>query len=291
MKAKKNQNLSKQDRVLTVFYTQLSALVNSVQLILPDIAKDQDIEFLHQYRVSLRKVVALLVVFHNFVPKKILLKMKTDSKSLFEASGQLRDLDLLLNKFQQVNLKNKHKSPDKTLVQEIMAKRLEEFKRFLLSTQSREYKDRFVRLQACLNKIKHLNTQVTLNDCWPNLIKQSMQNVHTVYKKLWKQKDDPHIHKLRKNLKQLRYCIELFGVLVKPRKAKTVLSWLKIQQESLGNYNDLQVQSGLLKGHERANKKIKQVLKTGDLTEMRKSLPLSKSDWKILSKKIQPLAG
>ncbi len=279
-----NSYMSKDDSALTVFCAQISASINRVQLLLPDITKDQDIEYLHQYRVTLRKVEALLVIFHNIVPNKILLKMKTDSKALFAATGQVRDLDLLLNKIQQTHSKSKHKFPDITLIQAISAKRQDEFKRFLLSTQNSEYNDRFVHIQACLSQVELRSTQVTLNDCWPNLIKQSMHNVHTAYQRLWKQNDDPHIHKLRKNLKQLRYCIELLGVLVKPRKATSVLSWLKNQQASLGNYNDLQVQWGLLKEHDRANRKIKRGGKN-----IRNSLPLSKSDWKNLRKKIKPL--
>jgi CHAD domain-containing protein len=285
------QNLSKDDCALVIFCNQISALINAVRLMLPNIAKDQDIEVLHQYRVSLRKVEALLIAFHNYVPKKILLDMQADIKALFAATGQLRDLDLLINKFQHTNLKENYTSSDKIFIQAIMSKRQDVFKQFLLSTQKSEYNERFVRLQACLIKVEQRRRQVTLNDCWPVIIKESKYNVHRAYQRLWKTKDDRHIHKLRKHLKQLRYCVELLGVLVKPRKAKLVLSWLKNQQASLGDYNDLQVQWGLLKEHDRANRKIKRVLKIVGGKKLKNALPLSKSDWKNLRKKIQFLAG
>lgn len=284
-------NLSKNDSALTVFCTQISGLIKAIQLILPHIAIDQDVEYLHQYRVSLRKIEALLIVFHDFVPKKILLNMKTECKFLFAASGQLRDFDLLLNKLLRTNPKSKDKFLDITLIQEITAKRQAEFEAFLLTTQKSEYSDRFVRLQGCLSTIEQCSSHISLQECWPTLMKESMHNVYTAYQRLWKKKDDSHIHKLRKSLKQLRYCIELIGVIVKPRKARLVLSWLKSQQESLGNYNDVQVQSALLTVHCQASKKVKCVFVVSDLSHVRKSLPLSKSEWKILRKKLQPLIG
>ena len=63
-------NFSKDVSTLTVFCSLITVLINSVQRTLPDIAKDQDIEALHQYRVSLRQIEALIIVFHNIVPKK-----------------------------------------------------------------------------------------------------------------------------------------------------------------------------------------------------------------------------
>lgn len=286
-----NSNVSKDDSALSVFCTLISGLIKAVQQSLPHFAKDQDIEALHQYRVSLRKIEALLIVFHHFVPKKILLNMKTQCKALFVATGQLRDLDLLLIKLHRANPKSNNKFSDITLIEAINAKRQAEFTAFLLTTQKSEYSARFVRLQDCLSKIERCSSHVSLHHIWPGLMKESMHKVHTAYQKLWKQKDDPHIHKLRKSLKQLRYCIELIGLIVKPRKAKLVLSWLKTQQESLGNYNDLQVQSALLTVHGQESKKVKWAFAVSDLSHVKQSLPLSKSDWKILRKKLQPLIG
>lgn len=284
-----DSNLSKDDSALIVFCTQMSALITAVQLRLPLLAKDQDIEILHQYRVSLRKIEALLIVFHNFVPKKILLNMQTDSRALFAATGQLRDLDLLLNKFQLEKLKSKQKLTDLTLIEQITAKRHDEFTQFLLTIQSSAYKNHIARLQACLSGVEQGSDHQSLQDCWSVLIKESMQKVHTAYQRLWKHKNELQIHKLRKKLKQLRYCIELVGVVVKPREAITVISWLKSHQESLGNYNDIHVQSALLKEYKVANKHIKRVLFTSDLSRNKKSLPLSKSDWKALKKKLHTM--
>jgi len=282
-------NFSKEVGAPTVFCSLITALINSVQRALSDIAKDQDIEALHQYRVNLRQIEALIIVFHNIVPKKILLKMKTESKALFAASGQLRDFDLLVSKLLITNPKSKKKCLDITLIEEITAKRQAEFERFLLTTKNSEYSDHFVRLQCCLSKVEQCSSHVSLQNCWPILMKQSMHNVHKAYQRLWKKKDDSHIHKLRKSLKQLRYCIELIGLIVKPRKARLVLSWLKSQQESLGNYNDLQVQLGLLTVHCQASKTVKRVFESSDLSHVRQSLPLSKSEWKILKKNIKSL--
>jgi len=282
-------NFSKNVSALTVFCSFITVLINSVRRTLPYIAKDQDIEVLHQYRLSVRQIEALLVVFHNIVPKKILLNMKKQSKALFAATGQLRDFDLLLQKFHRANPKRKNKFPDIPLIDEITAQRKAEFEQFLLTTHNSEYSDCFVCLQACLNKVELCSDHASLKDCWPGFMKASMHHVHTAYQRLWKQKDDSHIHTLRKSLKQLRYCIELIGLIVKPRKARVVLSWLKNRQESLGDYNDIQVQSTLLKGYEGANEHIKRACVTSELSHVRQSLPLSKSDWKILRKKIKSL--
>jgi CHAD domain-containing protein len=284
-----NTNLSQHSSAITIFCAQISALIKMVQQKLAELLTGQDVEALHQYRVSLRKIEALLVAFHELIPEKIHKKMKADIKALFSETGQLRDLDVLLNKFQQVNPQYKHTPSEIAFIENISTKRQDEFERFRLTTQSTAYTERFLRLQAYLREVKQHDAHISLNDCWPVLLNECMSKVQTAYKKLWKQEDNRHIHKLRKALKQVRYCVELLGVLVKPHEAKTVLSWLKAQQNSLGNYNDSLVQTALLDAHGRADKAVKSAVISNNLSLDRGSLPLLKSDWKILKKKIKPL--
>ena len=57
-----------------------------------------------------------------------------------------------------------------------------------------------------------------------------------------------HLHELRKSCKKLRYLIEFFVSLYSKNSAKAVIKSLKLLLDNLGNYQDLEVQAGKLRG-------------------------------------------
>ena len=59
--------------------------------------------------------------------------------------------------------------------------------------------------------------------------------------KHFSQLEDEEKHRIRKQVKQLRYSIEFVASLVDAKTLKTYLKKLKAVQESLGHYNDLVV--------------------------------------------------
>jgi CHAD domain-containing protein len=57
-----------------------------------------------------------------------------------------------------------------------------------------------------------------------------------------------HLHELRKSCKKLRYLIEFLVSLYPKKPAKAVIKSLKLLLDNLGNYQDLEVQAGKLRG-------------------------------------------
>lgn len=283
----KNSSMQKHDSAQAVFCVQMSGLIIAIQQTLAEIKNDQNIEALHVYRVKLRQARALLSVFSCVLPSKLIVAMEEDVKALFSATGSLRDFDLLLDKLTQT--KQQHKFGHAECVIDLKTKRQRELERFVIFIQSSEFRHRIDHLHACLDNIVENDERMSLKECWPLLLKKSIKDAHAAYKRLWVNSNEKQIHSLRKSLKKLRYCIELLGLIVKPRAAKKALDWLKKKQGSLGEYNDIRVQSSLLKGNIKTNKSLQKNLFKRNLSKARKRLPLAKSDWKMLRQKLQPL--
>ncbi|QTH11014.1 CHAD domain-containing protein, partial [Vibrio fluvialis] len=75
-------------------------LVNEFQLAQlyePGVLRDQESEYLHQYRVSLRRCRSLLSIMAGLYQNKPVSLLLQQLKTLMEPTGKIRDLDVFLN--------------------------------------------------------------------------------------------------------------------------------------------------------------------------------------------------
>lgn len=75
-------------------------LVNEFQLAQlyePGVLRDQQSEYLHQYRVSLRRCRSLLSIMAGLYQSKPVSLLLQQFKTLMEPTGKVRDLDVFIN--------------------------------------------------------------------------------------------------------------------------------------------------------------------------------------------------
>lgn len=242
-------NMTTRQAAIIIFKFLLHIIKQNVD----GIKKDVDIEFLHDFRVAIRRTRSALTQIKGIFPKETKNRFKTDFAILGKSTNRMRDLDVYLLKkrhyqnmlpnFLQQNLdplfdqlaserKNEHKSIVKALESDSFTKIIEQWDSFLSADQEKE---------------KTKNSHKPIID----LAKQfTSQKYNQVIKAGMDIRDDSpatKLHQLRIECKKLRYLLEFFSSLFPQDEVSILVKQLKKLQDNLGDYNDLSVQQHSLK--------------------------------------------
>jgi CHAD domain-containing protein len=212
----------------------------------PGMRADLDSEFLHDYRVSLRRTRSLLGQIKNVFPAGAVTQFRTEFQWLARATSAKRDLDVLL-----LSLRRLSKS--------LPADDLAAFLTFLSRKQLQE--QRLVERLLESNRYRGLlsNWRTFLEDSSPGvpepadaarpLVEVSSRRILRLYRRLVDQAMAIHdktpadaIHQVRIEAKKLRYLIDATRSLHERRDLDRIIESLKKLQTVLGDFNDAQVQ-------------------------------------------------
>lgn len=213
---------------------------------------DQDPEFLHQYRVCLRRSRAIISLLKNIFPRNEKKGLSILLKNLMQKTNLLRDLDVYLLKkdmfFKQLD--NKHHRGLAGFFNDIRQRRTTELNCFCDWLRSASYQQQCLEIESQLQAIKEslppqsesiLCGTYARKTVWKRFKKVSHRVTH-----IDKQSEDTQIHKLRIDCKKLRYLLEYFEALFKKSDYQRELNSLKELQNYLGDFNDSSVQHDFL---------------------------------------------
>jgi len=206
-----------------------------------------DPEFLHDFRIAIRRTRTVLSQFNAVFPEKI--NAFEDRFSwLGELTGPARDNDVLIleiEKLRKLRLKKLHDALP-ALNRFLQHKQDDLYKPLVDALQSKEYRNFKTNWRRFLKKCIDQPTQ---NDSKASTIS------HVAPKKIWKRytrilrqgtKINPgspasDYHQLRKSCKKLRYLMEYFQSLYNNKDIRPLIKELKKLQENLGEHQDLEV--------------------------------------------------
>ncbi len=209
--------------------------------------EDIDSEFLHDFRVAVRRTRSALSQVKNVFEAEDVVKYKQAFAWLGSITGPTRDLDVFL-----LSYNDYHDSLPTSLQPD-----LEAFQQFLVTHQELEQKTlrrrlsnrKFYQLleewQAFLD---HDVTADAVNAGRP-VTAVARERIWRMYKKVRKEgraitadSPDEDLHELRKSCKKLRYLIEFFSSLFPAKDIKPLIKALKQLLDNLGEFNDISVQ-------------------------------------------------
>ncbi len=214
------------------------------------IQQNIDTEFLHDYRVAIRRIRSLLGQFKGVIPKQQQLELGAFFSKLGKATNHLRDLDVYLL----------HKSDYFSMLPESLASGLDPLFQDLGLEREQEHEAVVRWLNSTeYTKIIHtcetiLGRQIENQKCAPPhasrpifelanaFIMKRYQRILRAGRKITDVSQDSDLHRLRINCKKLRYLLEFFASLYPPAELSRLIAQLKKLQDNLGDYNDLRVQ-------------------------------------------------
>lgn len=209
---------------------------------------DYDTEFLHDYRVSLRKIRSVLSLFKGVYSEAQTAALKTEFSDLMAATGRLRDLDVyLLEKQVYFDLlpEGLHAGLH-TMFDQFEIERKAQHRALCKQFHSRKYERKISALQDLFaagdGPEPGPNADLGAYAFACRLIWKRYKKVCAIARAIDAQTPDDDVHELRIHCKKLRYLMEFFGPLFDARTFKALLKPLKKLQDNLGLFNDYSVQ-------------------------------------------------
>jgi len=214
---------------------------------------DYDTEFLHDYRVSLRKVRSVLSLFKGVFSPEQTDQLKKNFASLMQKTNALRDLDVyLLNRSQYFDLvpADTHEGLE-ILFRYFEGERQKEQKQVSRVLKSKEYQNEIDRLKKMFADGSSLPSgprgEEKSFEFACGLVKKRYDKVCKIARAIDDQSEDSVVHRLRIQCKKLRYLLEFFAPLFPEDESKSLIIALKQLQDNLGNFNDYSVQQRFLR--------------------------------------------
>ncbi|SFQ65546.1 CHAD domain-containing protein [Roseivivax halotolerans] len=240
----------------------------------PGTIADVDSEFLHQYRVALRKVRSVLSLFKGVYAPEETADLKARFGALMAQTGTLRDLDVyLIERESYLALVPEPLRPGlELLFEDIAADRAKAQEALARHLESDDYSREMRRLQKRFAKdgkklAKGPEAERKARDLARQLIWKRYRKVCKIAGSIDASTPDAQVHELRIHCKKLRYLMEFFTPIFPEAEIKPLLKALKRLQDVLGTFNDCAVQKDALAGR----------LEAGDGRRSARKLEIAKS--------------
>jgi len=216
------------------------------------IIDDIDTEFLHDYRVSVRRTRSGIGQIKNVLDPQIIEKTKKNYSFLGKATNKLRDLDVYLlseNDYKRMvpDHLRKHLDP---FFNDLKKNRRKELKNLIAHFTTPGYKKT---LHAWENYLRREDdskisdgSHTPIIDIARRVIQKKNKKMLQLGKNILDTSSDELMHRLRIEAKKLRYLLEFFSSLFEQDKMHELLRKLRQLQDNLGEHNDLVLQQRYL---------------------------------------------
>lgn len=212
------------------------------------IRADCDSEFLHDYRIAMRKIRSVLSLFKGVYEQDQTIDLKARFVDLMAPTGRLRDLDVYLQEKQRFYdlLPQTLYSGLDTMFGMFSEERNREKTKLTDHLHSIKYADEISSLAKLFAKRKKLRSGPTaalkVDGYACNLIWKRYRKICKIGGAIAPEMPDVEVHALRIHCKKLRYLMEFFSPLFAKPEFKDLLRPLKHLQDNLGLFNDYSIQ-------------------------------------------------
>jgi len=230
-------------------------LVESMEHNYAGVLDDIDSEFLHDFRVAVRRTRSLLSQLKKYLPTEQTLFFQQEFKWLGLITGPVRDLDVYLLSRQ----KNKAMVPEQlhdgleAFFADLAAARRTRLEEMCEGLRSQRYVDLMAGWKEFIGSNGEGEQWVAAERlCRPVAVKRIQKRFKKIIEKgsaIDSTTPDEQLHRLRIDGKKLRYLLEFFRSLFDGDDIEYFLKQLKKLQNNLGEFNDIAVQLEMLARH------------------------------------------
>ena len=231
----------------------LRFLLRIIRVNAANIEKDIDTEFIHDFRVAVRRTRAALGQIRFVFPAKTTERFKKDFAFVGKLTNELRDLDvyLLKEKAYKAKVAPVLRNDIEPLFDYLRKKRSEAFQKVIRGLKSKRYATILKHWETFLHASPQdspaaANAEVFIITLARKRICKKYQSVVKAGNRISESAEDKMLHVLRIHCKKLRYLMEFFASLFPPETMNNLIEQLKSLQDNLGDFNDLRVQEEYL---------------------------------------------
>jgi CHAD domain-containing protein len=228
-------------RVLLSFLGELEAAWDGT-------VADVDIEFLHDFRVAVRKSRSAIKLLGDVLPPALVAWVTPQLKWLGDLTAPSRDLDVLLQEFPSLTARLTSGRPEdlKPLVLHLIRVRTSERRGLVRGLRSVRFERLRARWRASLEDLVTWDGQPGAG---PTAAEVGAERLATADRRVLRRgaritpaSPAEDLHNLRKRCKELRYMLEVFTPLSDPADAREAVKELKALQDVLGTFQDSETQ-------------------------------------------------
>ncbi len=212
-----------------------------------------DTEFVHQYRVNIRKSRSLVGLFKKTLSSQRYLLLKSALKILGSRTNDLRDLDVFLlneNDYREMLPENLQAGLPQVFSR-IKRRRTIAQKKVAAALTSDGYQAEFDQLLHTLSSKPEFSSKYSrlpIRALVSKKVLTQYRRVCAAGEAIRPETSDETVHDLRIECKKLRYLLELFSELFARKKIKQLVRLLKTLQDNLGRINDYSIEREFMVG-------------------------------------------
>ena len=217
------------------------------------VKEDIDTEFLHDFRVAVRRTRSALSQIKDIFPEETTNRYKQDYATIGKLTNDLRDLDvyLLAEDSYKAMVPDVLRNDIDPLFAYLRQKRGKALETVVDGLNSKRYAAILRDWEIFLNEPpiaspRALNAAVPVIDLARDRIYKRYRRIVKAGKEILADTEDKKLHSLRIECKKLRYLMEFFASLFPAKDMARLIRQLKNLQDNLGNFNDLCVQEEYL---------------------------------------------
>ncbi len=209
---------------------------------------DIDTEFLHDFRVAVRRTRSALSQIKGVLPSEETERFRHDFRAIGKATNRLRDLDVyLLRKSEYEQMLPPDFQPElAALFKSLQQARKREHRKVAAFLESDEFRQVMRDWQHFLSELASKGyagkAGKPVEEVAARAIRKRYEKVLTAGRAIRDNSPDESLHSLRIACKKLRYMLEFFASLYPQDKITALIKHLKKLQDNLGDFNDLSVQ-------------------------------------------------
>jgi len=217
--------------------------------------RDLDTEFLHDFRVAVRRARSLLALLKDAFTPDVLETLKADLQAAGKATNRQRDLDvyLLHQRYYEDLVPESLRPGIRPLFAALKRRRGQARKRTLTYLDAEDYRRLAAHIEAFVQHPADAAAPETARQPMQRLANRVIAKCHRKIAKAGRginaDTPDAELHRLRIACKKLRYALEFFTTLYPAEEMKLLIKQLKMLQDNLGRFNDLAVQQDFLHGY------------------------------------------
>jgi CHAD domain-containing protein len=240
------------DAAVTAVLRRLLAIIEAN---LEGTIADIDAEFLHDFRVSVRRTRGVLREFRGLFPPAELARFRREFRWLQQVTGETRDLDVYVLGFDPMRdlLPDVPRAELDPVAAVLNARRLSARRAMVRALRGQRTHGLLQEWPAVLEELVELPLEDRPDAVRP-VVEVAAKRIRKVYARMVDTgaaigPDSPseEYHELRKRGKELRYLLELFGApLFAEEVVRPMVKKLKALQDVLGRHQDREVQTTML---------------------------------------------
>jgi CHAD domain-containing protein len=216
------------------------------------IIDDIDTEFLHDYRICVRKIRSVLSLIKGIYPEEKTTELRAAFAGFCDVTNRLRDLDVyLLARDEYTDMLSSAIRPGlEPMYRDFTRERRRTLRKVVAHLRSASYRAMIEAAEDFFSAPSRLpETEVSQSPVGPLVarrIQKSYKRIVKIERSLGEDTPDEAVHQVRIQCKKLRYLVEFFSELLPASETEHIEKQLRRLQNTLGLFNDYSVQQRAL---------------------------------------------